>query len=47
MPDPIWFRLVLREDVARKMNRQQYKAAMSWLRKCARIMREQMEGAHA
>lgn len=37
------FTLGIREDVVRKMKRHEYKAAMSWLRLCARNIREHME----
>ena len=29
-----WFRLTLAENVIRTMTREQYKAAMRWLRQC-------------
>lgn len=37
-----WFRLSIRDDVLRTMTRQQYRAAMSYLRRCARIISEHL-----
>ena len=37
-----WFSLSLPEEKARTMNRTQYKAAMSWLRNCRRIITEKL-----
>lgn len=37
---PKWFTFALPDHILRTMNKAQYKAAMSWLRRCRRKIRE-------
>jgi hypothetical protein len=37
-----WFRLKLRDDVVRKMSREEYERSESYIRLCARTIRESM-----
>ena len=42
LPTGNWFKFTLPGEILRTMNKAQYKAAMSWLRRARRIVQEEM-----